>query len=203
MKPKIGPVQIENGPEHLHDANPYEALIKLGNGQPAGIQSIYSIHRTNRNAQQREKFLAPDYQGLVIDPFLLRLEHPEIQPGFQDTRNCLVFWARPPEHIIQLASQLQRLLKHAAPGTCSHTFSTSDLDLYIYIYPIFISLLWTCSRSLAHAFPSYAYDNFGGDSLPYPRGDFRPSVDYQARDSPHNKLHIHTPLPPCQAHALL
>ncbi|KAM7186303.1 Ureidoglycolate hydrolase domain containing protein [Naviculisporaceae sp. PSN 640] len=101
---------------HLPDANPYEALIKRGNGRPAGIQAIYSTHRVNRNAQQREKFLAPDYKGLAIDPFLLRLENPEVEPGFQDTRNCLVFWARPPEHIIQLASQLQRLLKQAAPG---------------------------------------------------------------------------------------
>lgn len=98
------------------DANPYEALIKLGHDQPAGIQSIYSIHRSKRNAQQREKFLASDYKELTIDPFLFRLENPKVEPGFRDPRNCLVFWARPPEHVIQLVSHLQMLLKQAAPG---------------------------------------------------------------------------------------
>lgn len=131
MKPDIENAQMENDTEQLSDLkpksddNPYEDLIKLGGGQPAGIQSIYSRHRTTRNAQQREKFLAPDYKGLAIDQVLLRLENPEIEPGFRDSRNCLVFWARPPEHVIQLASYLQRWLKKAAPGmytpSCPHS----------------------------------------------------------------------------------
>ncbi|KAK3937393.1 RNA ligase/cyclic nucleotide phosphodiesterase [Diplogelasinospora grovesii] len=96
--------------------NPYEALINACNGRPEEIQSLYSTHRTTRNAQQRSRFLSPDFQECIIDPFLLRLENRSIEPGFQDPRNCLVFWARPPEHVIQLAVHLQNLLKEAAPS---------------------------------------------------------------------------------------
>lgn len=81
------------------------------------IQSLYSAHRVTRNSQQRDKFLAPDFKEVIIDPFLLRLENPSIEPGFTDPRNCLVFWARPPDHIIKLASHLQSLLRKAAPST--------------------------------------------------------------------------------------
>ncbi|KAK0614972.1 ureidoglycolate hydrolase [Bombardia bombarda] len=95
--------------------NPYDALINACSGRPAEIQSLYSTHRVTRNSQQRDKFLSPDFKELIIDPFLLRLERPEIEPGFQDPRYCLVFWARPPEHIIKLASHLQGLLKKASP----------------------------------------------------------------------------------------
>jgi hypothetical protein len=69
-----------------------------------------------RNSQQKEKFLSADFKELIIDPFLLRIEKPEIEPGFSDPRNCLVFWARPPDHIIQLASHIQSKLKAAAPS---------------------------------------------------------------------------------------
>ncbi|KAK3332426.1 RNA ligase/cyclic nucleotide phosphodiesterase [Cercophora scortea] len=95
--------------------NPYDALIKACSSRPAEIQSLYSTHRVTRNSQQREKFLSSDFKELIIDPFLFRLEKPEIEPGFQDPRNCLVFWARPPDHIIKLASHLQSLLLKAAP----------------------------------------------------------------------------------------
>ena len=122
MKAASETAQVRSDLDHVSrvelklDANPYEALIKLGHDQPAGIQSIYSMHRTRRNAEQREKFVGPDYKELAIDPFLFRLENAEVEPGFRDPRNCLVFWARPPEHVIQLASHLQMLLKQAAPG---------------------------------------------------------------------------------------
>ncbi|KAK3994652.1 RNA ligase/cyclic nucleotide phosphodiesterase [Cladorrhinum sp. PSN332] len=96
--------------------NPYDALIKVCDGDAAQIQSLYSTHRTTRNAQQRDKFLSPELSELIIDPFLLRLENPGIEPGFKDPRHCLVFWARPPEHIVKLASHLQGLLKKAAPS---------------------------------------------------------------------------------------
>lgn len=77
---------------------------------------LYSVHRTKRNAQQKEKFLASDFKGLSVDQTILRLERQHIEPGFKDERNCLVFWARPPDHIVQLAAKLQHLLKNAAPG---------------------------------------------------------------------------------------
>lgn len=77
---------------------------------------LYSVHRTKRNAQQKEKFLTSDFKGLSIDQTILRLERPHVEPGFKDERNCLVFWARPPDHIVRLAAKLQDLLKKAAPG---------------------------------------------------------------------------------------
>ncbi|KAK1993986.1 hypothetical protein LX36DRAFT_227861 [Colletotrichum falcatum] len=100
----------------LPGENPYDALIKACNDSPAEIQALYQAHRTKRNEQQKQKFVAPDFKELVIDPFLLRLENPEMEPGFQDPRNCLVFWARPPEHISRLAAHVQALLKKAAPS---------------------------------------------------------------------------------------
>lgn len=69
-----------------------------------------------RNGQQKEKFLSSEFKEVLIDPFLLRLENPSIEPGFKDPRNCLVYWARPPEHIIKLASKIQSSLKEAAPS---------------------------------------------------------------------------------------
>ncbi|KAM7221356.1 RNA ligase/cyclic nucleotide phosphodiesterase [Rhypophila decipiens] len=120
MTPNLEPAKMKSdpgyvsGPKAQPDANPYEAHIKLGNDQPDRIQAIYATHRTKRNAQQRERFLASDYSGLAIDPVLLRLENPGIEPGFKDTRNCLVFWARPPDHVVKLACHLQHLLKTAA-----------------------------------------------------------------------------------------
>ncbi|KAK1469249.1 hypothetical protein CMEL01_01016 [Colletotrichum melonis] len=100
----------------LPGQNPYEAFIEACNDNPAEIQALYQAHRTKRNEQQRQKFIAPDFKELIIDPFLLRLENPEMEPGFQDPRNCLVFWARPPDHIVQLSAYLQSLLKKAAPS---------------------------------------------------------------------------------------
>ncbi|KAH8878632.1 hypothetical protein GQ53DRAFT_789770 [Thozetella sp. PMI_491] len=96
--------------------NPYQALIAACHDDPAEIESLYSAHRTTRNAQQRDKFLAPDFKELIIDPFLLRLEDKTVEPGFQDPRNCLVFWARPPDHILKLAIHLQQKLRSVAPS---------------------------------------------------------------------------------------
>lgn len=94
------------------------ASIFLQSYPQTEIQSLYATHRTVRNAQQREKFLSAEFKELIIDPFLLRLENPGIEPGFRDPRNCLVLWARPPEHVLRLASHLQTLLKEAAPSKC-------------------------------------------------------------------------------------
>ncbi|GJN70775.1 ureidoglycolate lyase [Purpureocillium lilacinum] len=96
--------------------NPYAAFIKACHNSHEEIQQLYSVHRTRRNAQQKDKFLSPDFSGLIIDQHLLKLERPHIEPGFQDERNCLVLWARPPIHVIQLAEKLQNMLKAAAPG---------------------------------------------------------------------------------------
>ncbi|EAQ84685.1 hypothetical protein CHGG_08699 [Chaetomium globosum CBS 148.51] len=100
--------------------NPYDALINACSGSPAKIQSLYATHRSTRNAQQREKFLSLDFKQLNIDPILLRLEKPDVEPGFQDPRHCLVFWARPPNHVVKLACHVQTLLQKAAPSKGFH-----------------------------------------------------------------------------------
>ncbi|KAL2264456.1 hypothetical protein VTK26DRAFT_21 [Humicola hyalothermophila] len=109
-------VEDLSGIEIKPDENPYDALIKACQGCPAKIQASYDAHRTARNAQQRDRFLSSDFDGLTIDPILLRLENPAIEPGFTDARNCFVFWARPPDHILKLALHIQALLQKAAPN---------------------------------------------------------------------------------------
>lgn len=96
--------------------NPYQALLTACDDDPAKIQALYSTHRTLRNAQQRAKFLDPAFEEVLVDPYLLRIENPHVDPAFQDPRYGLVFWARPPEHILQLASHIQQQLKAASPG---------------------------------------------------------------------------------------
>lgn len=76
---------------------------------------MYDTHRTKRNAQQKAKFLAPDFKELVIDQYLLRIENPLVEPGFKDGRNCVTYWARPPEHVLVLAAKIQQMLLKAAP----------------------------------------------------------------------------------------
>ncbi|KAI0434332.1 RNA ligase/cyclic nucleotide phosphodiesterase [Xylaria sp. FL1042] len=95
--------------------NPYNALIEACHGDPAEIQSLYAAHRIRRNAQQKEKFLDANFKELIIDPYLLRLENPHIEPGFKDTRYCMTFWGRPPIHVLELASVIQQKLKEVAP----------------------------------------------------------------------------------------
>ncbi|KAI1362703.1 RNA ligase/cyclic nucleotide phosphodiesterase [Xylaria arbuscula] len=96
--------------------NPYNALIEVCRGDPTEIQSLYAAHRLRRNAQQKQKFLDTNFKELVIDPYLLRLENPHIEPGFKDTRHCMTFWGRPPIHILELAGVIQKKLKDVAPG---------------------------------------------------------------------------------------
>ncbi|RYP79245.1 hypothetical protein DL769_003068 [Monosporascus sp. CRB-8-3] len=85
--------------------NPYNALIEA-----CGDDHV------ERNAQQRDKFLAPEFKELIIDPYLLRLENPQLEPGFKDPRYCMTFWGRPPIHILRLAEELQKRLKSVAPN---------------------------------------------------------------------------------------
>ena len=84
--------------------------------QQTQIQSRYNTHRANRNAQQRAKLLSLDFSGVTIDEILAKLEDPTVEPGFQDWRNCLVFWARPPQKVRSLIGEVQRRLLEAAPS---------------------------------------------------------------------------------------
>ncbi|TQS33447.1 hypothetical protein Golomagni_06208 [Golovinomyces magnicellulatus] len=90
-------------------------FINACDNKHAQIRELYAAHRLNRNQQQKEKFLSPDFKELIIDQHLLRIVDQTVEPGFKDERNCFVFWARPPEHIILLAAELQHRLQAAAP----------------------------------------------------------------------------------------
>ncbi|TVY46612.1 hypothetical protein LOCC1_G001830 [Lachnellula occidentalis] len=96
-------------------ANPYDALIQSSQNDPAKIQNFYGTHRKTRNEQQRAKLLSPDFSGLILDPILQKLTDPSIEPGFQDPRYCIVFWARPPAHIRSLVDKVQQELLALAP----------------------------------------------------------------------------------------
>jgi hypothetical protein len=80
------------------------------------LQDRYEAHRKTRNDQQKTKLLEPNFSGVIIDPILLRLEKATVEPSFTDPRNCLVFWARPPELVKQLVSKVQQKLLAAAPS---------------------------------------------------------------------------------------
>jgi hypothetical protein len=93
------------------------------------IQSRYTLHRTNRNAQQRAKLLSPDFAGVTPDEILAKLEKPEEYPGYEDPRHCLVFWARPTMAVRELIGEVQRRLREAAPSEFSSCFVSILMDV--------------------------------------------------------------------------
>ncbi|KAI0596535.1 60S ribosomal protein L44 [Biscogniauxia sp. FL1348] len=140
--------------------NPYKALIEAGNDDPAQIQALYAAHRAKRNAQQREKFLAADYQGLIIDQYLLRLENPHIEPGFKDERNCMVFWGRPPIHILKLADAVQKKLAAVASNLWLmplHQMHITTLEVTFCRTPSEIASLLDTLRPAIPRIASYTY----------------------------------------------
>ncbi|KAF2722313.1 hypothetical protein K431DRAFT_293479 [Polychaeton citri CBS 116435] len=96
--------------------NPYQDLIEICENDPSKIQEKYDTHRTNRAAAQKAKLSSPDFSGVLPDVILAKLEDPRNHPGFQDPRNCLVFWAHPPPSVRVLAAEIQKRLKQAAPS---------------------------------------------------------------------------------------
>ncbi|KAJ7683643.1 RNA ligase/cyclic nucleotide phosphodiesterase [Mycena rosella] len=96
--------------------NPYGSLIETSKNNPAQIQACYQAHRITRNTQQKGRFLSPDFEGVSVDPILLRLDDPSIEPGFVDTRNSMVFIARPPQKVQALIQECQKKLKEVIPN---------------------------------------------------------------------------------------
>ncbi|KAF8179385.1 RNA ligase/cyclic nucleotide phosphodiesterase [Mycena galopus ATCC 62051] len=99
---------MEKSPPNV---NPYDALITACKNNPEQIQACYEEHRISRNAQQKAKFLSPSFEGVSVDPVLLRILNPNLEPGFVDTRNAMVFIARPPEKVKSLIKECQQKLK--------------------------------------------------------------------------------------------
>lgn len=99
----------------------------LSNSRQDRIQSRYSIHRSTRNEQQKERLLALDFPGVTTDLILQKLVDAESNPGFLDPRNCLVFWARPPRSIRELVGIIQRKLSDIARSKRPRSLSSPKL----------------------------------------------------------------------------
>lgn len=56
------------------------------------------------------------FPGVNIDPILLRVSDPMIEPGFVDPRHCLVFWGRPTTKVKDLIQRVQQELLSVAPS---------------------------------------------------------------------------------------
>lgn len=56
------------------------------------------------------------FSGWVLDECLIKLDGPQRDPTFVDPRNCLVFWARPPQKVRNLVDIIQQKLQNEAPG---------------------------------------------------------------------------------------
>lgn len=97
-------------------SNPYDGLISATQGDPAGLQARYQLHRTTRNDQQKMKILSPEFDGWILDEHLVKLHGVQSDPNYIDPRHCLVFWARPPQKVRKLVQIIQQKLKDAAPG---------------------------------------------------------------------------------------
>lgn len=92
--------------------NPYNALLEACNDDPHRIQQRYETHRRDRNQQQQLQMLSPAFQGFNIDPVLKKLVTKE--PDFEDPRNCLVFWGRPPQRIRETIDAIQKTLRRVS-----------------------------------------------------------------------------------------
>ncbi|KAI1270482.1 60S ribosomal protein L44 [Xylariaceae sp. FL1019] len=142
--------------------NPYNALIAACNNDPAEIQALYSAHRVRRNAQQKNKFLDPEFKELIIDPYLLRLENPQIEPGFKDTRHCMVFWGRPPIPCLELAGLIQQKLKEVCPNIWlmpQHRMHITTLELAFSRTAEEIEALKNTIKPSIPAIASYTYEH--------------------------------------------
>jgi hypothetical protein len=60
--------------------------------------------------------LDPGFSAFALDEILVKLLNPSKYPGFQDSRNCLVFWARPSEPVKKMISEVQEKLQAEFPS---------------------------------------------------------------------------------------
>jgi vesicle-fusing ATPase len=71
---------------------------------------------------------------VTIDPILLRLEDPSVEPEFVDTRHCLTTWGRPPEKLKDLVRTIQDKLKMIVTSE-SFIMITCDCESYTLSFP--------------------------------------------------------------------
>lgn len=131
-----------SGTPRSDSSNPYNVLTQACKDDRTQIQSRYQTHRTARNAKQKAELLSPNFSGFSIDPILHKLVNEPQDPNSIDTRHCLVFWARPPEHLRLLINTIQEQLRDATPRLwlmplsslhmtaleVAHSVSASEID---------------------------------------------------------------------------
>ena len=122
-----------SGTSNTTTDNPYDALLEACNHEPVftllqtyewfnyslqqkQIQLRYQTHRETRNDQQKSKLTSLEFSGFLIDGVLQKLVNATANPGYFDPRNCLVFWARPPQRIRLFVETLQKQLLEYAPS---------------------------------------------------------------------------------------
>ncbi|EHL03493.1 hypothetical protein M7I_0438 [Glarea lozoyensis 74030] len=154
--------------------NPYDALIEACKNDPAQIQARYETHRVTRNAQQKAKIIAPDFEDLLIDPILKKLEDPSIEPGFMDPRNCLVFWARPPGHIRDLVGRAQQELRKVAP----HLWLMPLQNLHLTALELCHSLTFPETEAIVSSLGSPAYTEMTDYTLTHRARLIKPTLSY-------------------------
>ena len=108
-----------------YSAYPKHVLIETCKGAPVSrsmrgslslpslqalIQRRYQIHRQLRNEQQAAKLLNTDFPGWLLDPVLQKLVDFKRHPDYVEPRNCVVFLARPPEHLRRVICKIQERL---------------------------------------------------------------------------------------------
>ncbi|KAL4978580.1 RNA ligase/cyclic nucleotide phosphodiesterase [Aspergillus desertorum] len=119
--------------ESQHATNPFDQLLLDCQGDPNMILACYETHRTNRNAQFRDKLLHKDFSGWQVDEILRKLvaqskaqkedavsapgPAPTLAPANSaDHRHNLNLYARPPKHIRELVAEIQQEIYSVAPS---------------------------------------------------------------------------------------
>ncbi|OJJ30764.1 hypothetical protein ASPWEDRAFT_43672 [Aspergillus wentii DTO 134E9] len=99
--------------------NPFQQFIIAHGDDKDKIQERYETHRTTRAADFKSKILNPNFQGWQVDEILKKL-HVQAKNAdgspFVDSRNNLAFYARPPQHIRELAGEVQQEIRSIAPS---------------------------------------------------------------------------------------
>ncbi|KAF9885287.1 hypothetical protein FE257_013088 [Aspergillus nanangensis] len=102
--------------------NPFDILLADCHDHPTEIQGQYDTHRSRRNALYKAKLLSDDFPGWQADEILYKLHRQStngIKNGegrFQDHRNQLNLYARPPQHIRELVAEIQQKIQDVAPS---------------------------------------------------------------------------------------
>ncbi|KAJ5316104.1 hypothetical protein N7476_006411 [Penicillium atrosanguineum] len=102
-------------------ANPFQQLITACKNDPK--------HRTDRNAQIKQRLLNPAFREWQFDEILhnvLKAEKGLVE--YIDPRHNLGFWTRPPHHIRELVSDIQREIS-AVAGSCLWFMPAENLHM--------------------------------------------------------------------------